>query len=282
MEMRATGSRAGRDDPSIGEGRRTGPPVRTIGDRAATLNAAYADLLRRTERLERSNADLEALGGELAHDLSEGVATIAFFAEALESTLGPDLDEAARHDLDGIRAGVKRAQSLISATLRAAERDGGPERGGPVDTNAVLRDALANLKARREEAGARISAEPLPAVSGHAPELTRLFQNLLANALRFRDPSRPPRIRIGAWRMGRRWRFEIADNGVGIDAGERAAGPEGPEASAEHPGFGLRLCRRIVEAHGGQLRLAPSPGEPGTIASFDLPAVEPSGRRFQR
>lgn len=282
--MRGTGSRAGRDDPSIGERHGAGAAGRGVNDRTATLNAAYADLLRRTERLERSNADLEALGQELAHDLSEGVATIAFFAEALEATLGTDLDEAARHELDGIRAGVNRAQSLISATLRSAGRDPGPDRGRPVDTNAVLDEALANLHVRRKQAGAKISAEPLPPVSGHGPELSRLFQNLLANAIRFRDSSRQLRIRIGARRQERRWRFEIADNGIGIDRDGAALAdpPEGYEAPAEHPGLGLRLCRRIVEANGGRLRLEPAPDGPGTVVSFDLPAVEASGRRLQR
>lgn len=276
--MTDTGEETFRDDPSIGEKRRAaGKPARSPADRTATLRAAHADLVRRTARLERANAELEAFGQALAHDLSEGVATIALFAEALEATVGSDLDEAARRELDGILAGVERTHSLISSALRSVERKAGSDRGRPVNTDAVLRDALANLHARRERSDAKVIAEPLPPVTGDGPELIRLFQNLLANSIRFRDPSRPVQVRVGARREGRRWRFEITDNGLGIDHVGKGSMPgqpsDGSAAAAESHGNGLTICRRIVEAHGGRLRLEPGPERRGTTVSFDLPAV---------
>lgn len=273
--MSDTGAKWGREERAIGR-RTAGAPRRAVADRAATLSAAHAELLRWIERLERSNAELAAFGGALAHDLSEGVATIAFFADALGADLESDLDEEARRHLDGIRDGVERSQALISGALRHAERETGAAPRRPVDTNEVLRDALANLTARREQVGARIVAEPLPLVLGEGPELVRLFQNILANAMGSRDPHRPTRIAIGSRRQGRRWRFEITDDGIGIDDGV-------DEASAEsRRGMGLAICRRIVAAHGGRLRLDPGPGGQGTIVGFDLPAVEAFGRRPDR
>lgn len=263
-----TGEKSERDQRSI-ERRAAAAPARSAAERTATFRAAHADLLRRIERLERSNAELEAFGEALAHDLSEGVATIAFFADALGATLGSALDEEARRQLVGIEAGVERSQALISGALRAAERRGAEP--APVDTNDVLRDALASLRARCDLTGAKVTAEPLPSVSGQRPELIRLFQNILANAIRFRDPGRPPRIRVGARRLGRRWRFEITDNGIGIDHDAADAASAGSQT-----GIGLAICRRIVESHGGRLRLEPGPGRQGTTVGFDLPAVEAS------
>jgi light-regulated signal transduction histidine kinase (bacteriophytochrome) len=274
-----TEARSERDKRSI-DRRKAGAPARSAADRTATLSAAHADLLRRTERLERSNAELEELGRALAHDLSEGVATIAFFAEALAAALGSGIDEHAQRQLEGIQAGVKRSQTLISGALRAAEREAGAPRAA-VDANAVLRAALANLRARRESAGAEVNAEPLPPVSGDEPELIRLFQNVLANAISFRDPGRRPRIRVGARRERRRWRFEITDNGIGIDRNAPSAASRGDRRRSRpgaRRGVGLEVCRRIVEAHGGELRLEPGPGRQGTTVSFDLPAVEASTR----
>lgn len=273
--MSDTGAKRLRDERAI-ERRASGAPRPTPADRTATLRAAHADLLRRVERLERSNVELAAFGPALAHDLSEGVATIALFADALGAHLGPDLDEEARGELDGIRDGVERSQALISGALRMAELEAGAAPRGPVDTDAVLRDALDNLRARREETDVKFSAEPLPPVSGEGPELVRLFQNVLANAIRFRDRRRPMRITVGSRRQGRRWRFEVTDNGTGIDR-------EASQVSAgSQRGLGLAICRRIVEAHGGRLRLEPGPGGRGAIVSFDLPAVEASGSRPDR
>jgi light-regulated signal transduction histidine kinase (bacteriophytochrome) len=279
-----TEARSDREKRSID--RRAAAPARSVADRAGTLNAAHADLMRRVEALERSNGELEALGEALAHDLSEGVATIGFFADALEAALGADIEKPARQQLDGIRAGVERSQALISGALRSAKREAGAGPRRPVDTNAVLHDALANLRARRELAGATVNAEPLPSVSGERSELVRLFQNVIANAIRFRDRRRSPRIRVGTRRQGRRWRFEITDNGIGVDrdAGEvgSRADPPGSASGAVRRGVGLAVCHRIVEAHGGRLRLDPAPDRQGTTVSFDLPAVEASGSRSDR
>jgi light-regulated signal transduction histidine kinase (bacteriophytochrome) len=276
-----TETRSDRDDRSI-DRRAAGAPARSLADRTATLNAAHADLMRRIERLERSNAELEAFGESLAHDLSEGVATIGFFADALAEALGPDIEEPAQRQLDGIRAGVERCQALIGGALRAAGRRAGAERPRPVDANAVLRDALANLRARRELAGATVNAEPLPSVAGQGSELVRLFQNVIANAIRFRDRHRPPRIRVGSRRQGRRWRFEITDNGIGIDDAASGTGLPESGSGAARRGVGLEVCRRIVEAHGGRLRLDPGPDRQGTTVSFDLPAVEATEPRSKR
>jgi light-regulated signal transduction histidine kinase (bacteriophytochrome) len=264
--IRSEGAAGDRAEPAI-ERPVGGGPRRPAPDRTGTLGAAHADLLRRIERLERANAELAAFGAALAHDLAEGVATIAYFADALETTLGSDPD-AARRPLAGIRAGAEHSQELIAGALRTIDGAGDAPLQ-PVDANEVLRDARANLIARLAPVGAKIVAGRLPQVAGQKTELVRLFQNLLANAVSFRDPRRPLQIRVAAAREASRWRFEIADNGVGIGNGA---------SRREPPGIGLAICRRIVAAHGGRLGLETGPDGEGTTVSFDLPAVEGAPR----
>jgi signal transduction histidine kinase len=222
---------------------------------------------------------------ELAHDLSEGIGTISLFTGSLELHLGRDLEPAAARDLAGIRAGLERMSALIAATLEPGAGSALATGHRPVDTNVVLADARANLEARIARAGARIVSEPLPWVLGDATELTRLFQNLLANAVEHRDSERAPKVRVGARPQGAGWLFEVLDNGRGIEPGVAARafdparrGPEGGEGR----GLGLGICARIVAAHGGRIWATARP-EGGTAVSFELPRArrtaipEPSG-----
>ncbi len=219
--------------------------------------------------LERENAELKAFAHVIAHDLAEGLGTIALFADALAVHLADEVDSDAARDLDGIKAGIARMWSLIDGTLEGVSAPPGPRRDDPVDVNLILREAISSVEARVVSTGAAVVAEPLPWVSGDANQLTRLFQNLLANSLKFRDPLRAPRIRISATPQGRRWRFEVADNGTGIapEVAERAFGrrSEGQPDAA----LGLAICRRIVAAHGGKIRAESRP-RGGTKVSFDL------------
>jgi signal transduction histidine kinase len=207
---------------------------------------------------------------EFAHDLSEGLGTIGLFVNALEHHLG-DLDATVRRDLDGIRAGLGRMNELISGKLwTSSERRRGD---GVVDANAVVRDARANVEARVADTGAVIVCDPLPWLRGDAADLTRLFQNLLANAIQHRHPDRVPRIRIGAHRQRCDWLFEVSDNGRGMAGGFAARAFDStvsvPEPAGGRP-LGLGICARIVAAHGGRIWATPR-AEGGTIVRFELP-----------
>jgi signal transduction histidine kinase len=225
--------------------------------------------------LERSNARLEESAQAIAHDLREGLGTIAMFRETLARRLGPGRDPSAARELEGIGAGIERMSSLIDATLESARR-GTVAARRPVATDLALDDALANLAARIAETDAKIVREPLPWTSGDPQELTRLFQNLIANALEHRDPERAPRIRIGARRDGAGWLFEVADNGPGMPPEVSRAFERGEAANGVERRLGLEICARIVAAHGGRAWAARRP-EGGTMVSFTLPG--PTGPR---
>ncbi len=249
--------------------------ARRRAQRLVEAPAAQPPAGDRAPAIDRAADDPAEQARGLAHDLREGLGTIGLFAGALELHLGDDLDPAAARDLDGIRAGLERLNSLITATLGASADSRHADRHGPVDTNVVVREALANLEARTSKTDAQVVCEPLPWVAGDAAGLTRLFQNLIVNAIEYRRPERPPRVRIGARPKGSGWLFEVADNGRGMapELAARAfdsAQPDPAEPYRPSRGLGLGICASIVAAHGGRAWATSRP-EGGTIVSFELP-----------
>lgn len=231
---------------------------------------AKAALALRVLELEREKARLEEASDVLAHDLREGLSTIALFADALELRLASDPDQDVGRDLIGIRAGLARLDSLIDAVLQST--DGAEsERQRPVDVNLVLADAMANLEARIAATQASITWGPLPWTFGDPDALTRLFQNLLSNSLKAGDLRRPLQIRITSARAVTRWRFVISDNGAGIQPDLAKAFQRSNGEMPRRGCLGLAISKRIVNAHGGEIRVERN-REAGTVTSFDLAA----------
>jgi light-regulated signal transduction histidine kinase (bacteriophytochrome) len=127
-----------------------------------------------------------------------------------------------------------------------------------------------------QEARAHIHRDPLPTVSADEDLIAQVFQNLLANALKFRGP-RPCEIRISAARDGADWVVSVRDNGIGFDplAAERIFDVFTRLHRGAYPGtgMGLTLCKRIVERHGGRIWAEATPGE-GAAFSFSLPVAD--------
>lgn len=239
------------------------------------------------EALERSNADLEQFASVASHDLSEPLRMVTSYLGLLRrryrGQLGTDADLFIDHAVDG----ATRMRSLIDDLLAYARVGRGEEgRRAPVDLDASVAATLRSLEATIGDAGAEVQVDPLPEVAGDGPLLGQLFQNLIANALKFRGDRRPV-VRVGARRDPAAWRFEVADNGIGIDPAlsdrifrmfQRGRAGEGYAGT----GIGLAICRRIVERHGGRIWVEPTPGGGATFV-FTIPdapdrAREGSGR----
>lgn len=123
---------------------------------------------------------------------------------------------------------------------------------------SALDDAARNVQSLIEENGARIRRlTPLPVVIGDPVQLTRLFQNLLVNSIRYRGDE-PPRIDIGAEDRGNEWLFSVRDNGIGIEPqyAEKVFGIFKilqPREKSSGSGMGLAICRKIVSRHEGRI-----------------------------
>ncbi|MCM8733321.1 PAS domain S-box protein [Azospirillum sp. A1-3] len=277
-----------------------------------TERCLAADALRRkTLELERSNAELEAFAYVASHDLRQPLRVITSYLTLLERGLGTSLDEEGRECIDFARDGAQRMDRLIVDLLEYSRvgRKAKPFR--PVPLEEPLRLALLNLEVAVQDAGATVTvgiagdgAAPAaagvgmtPTVTGDDNELMRLFQNLIGNAVKYREPGRPPIVRV-AVAADRQdgvavWRIDIRDNGIGIAAEdrERVFGifqRLHRRDEYEGTGVGLAVCKKIVEHHGGRLWVDDLPGDDlrgedgrpcGSLFRMVLPALDGQGER---
>ena len=146
----------------------------------------------------------------------------------------------------------------------------------------ALDEALSNLRARVDECDARIHRGQLPSVQGDRTQLSRLFQNLVGNAIKYRHPARPPFIQISAESQSSDWLFSVKDNGIGIEPEytEKVFGIFKRLHGRDNPGtgMGLAICRKIVTRHGGRIWVESMP-DAGSTFFFTLP-VTPQMNEF--
>jgi PAS domain S-box-containing protein len=248
---------------------------------------AEEELARRTQELTRSNAELEHFAHVASHDLQEPLRMVSSFmgllAERYRGQLDADADEFIGFAIDG----AQRMQRLISGLLdysRVGTR-GRPLR--PTDATTALNDALWNLNLAIQDAGATITSDPLPTVMADHDQLAQVFQNLIANGIKFRG-AEPPHVQISARQtfevsetskvLGTKvWQFSVRDNGIGIAAGDigRIFGIfQRLHSQAEYPGTGIGLatCKKIVERHGGRIWVESEVGQ-GTTFYFTIPVA---------
>ena len=179
---------------------RKGKIIGTFGlsrDITARKQAEEA-LNTKARELARSNKDLEEFAYVASHDLQEPLRMIASYTQLLERRYKDKLDQDAHEFIAYAVDGASRMQVLINDLL-AYSRVG--TRGKPfarVACEEVLARTRSNLKILIEETGAELSHSTLPCVMGDPTQLTQLFQNLLNNAIKFRQKDQPPRIHLSA------------------------------------------------------------------------------------
>jgi signal transduction histidine kinase len=230
-----------------------------IVDELATVESGREQLEEQAHELRRSNAELEQFAYVASHDLQEPLRKIASFCQALQARYHGQLDERADQYIDFAVDGAKRMQTLINDLLAFSRVGRGGREHELVELGAVVAAAQSALAETLESSGGTVLIEELPRIRGDRAQLTSLFQNLIANAVKFRGAD-PPVVRITALRQGAEWQLSCSDNGIGID-------PEYAERiflifqrlhsreTYEGSGIGLALCRKIVEYHGGRIWL---------------------------
>ena len=248
--------------------------------------------------LQRSNKELEQFASAASHDLQEPLRVISGFAQLIEKRYKGKLDEDGDTFMDHIVEGSVRMQLLISDLLGYSRVTTRGRPFGPVDCNEVLQKALANLQTAVDEAGAVITADPLPVFPADEMQLVRLFQNLLGNAVKYRKKEEPPRVHVAVKPIAecgvrnaecgikseirnlkseikKGWLFSVRDNGIGIEARsfERIFEIfQRLHSRGDYPGtgIGLAICKKIVERHGGCIWVESELGK-GSTFFFILP-----------
>jgi signal transduction histidine kinase len=246
-----------------------------LGDLARSFNAMADSLQRSQDELRRTNDELEQFASVTSHDLQAPLVTISMYAGLLERA-DPHDDAQRRRLVDAIRRATEQGRALIRDLLDFA-RTG---RDAPLTEDVVARDALSQALETMAgdvlEAGATITIGDLPVVLAERTGLTRVFQNLIGNAIKFAAPDRHPDVHIGADPDGAQWRIWVRDNGIGMTEADasRVFGPfERVHGEEEFPGtgIGLAVCDRIVAQHGGRMGVTTRLGE-GSEFWFTLPA----------
>ncbi len=199
---------------------------------------------------------------------------VASYTQLLAERYEGQLDEKARKYIAYAVDGAIRMQRLVNDLLTYS-RVG--THGNPIETtdsHSILGEAIRNLATTIEESKAIVTNEELPMVRADASQLVQLFQNLLANAIKFRAENFP-HVHVSARDEGCEWVFSVRDNGIGIDrqyADRIFVIFQRLHTRQEYPGtgIGLAVCKRIVERHGGKIWFESETGK-GSTFFFTVP-----------
>jgi PAS domain S-box-containing protein len=229
------------------------------------------ELRRQTAELERSNAELERFASVVSHDLRQSLTSVTGFLMLLERRHAHDLDDDGRRLLGYALDAGERMRSLLDDLLAYARVGHSNREPQPVDAGELARTVAATVAG---DAGVKVGE--LPVVRARPAELEQLLANLLGNAVKFVAPGRRAEVEVRAARDGSCGRFEVADNGVGVDPrdAERAFGMFARLHGAdEYPGtgIGLAIAQKVVENAGGEIWVSPRDGG-GSVFAFTWPA----------
>jgi PAS domain S-box-containing protein len=261
--------------------------VSVLAGHEMTLDRVLVSMLDITERkraeerlkrildLERSNTELEQFAYVASHDLQEPLRMVSSYVQLLERRYKGQFDKDADEFIAYAVDGVKRMRTLINDLLTYSRVSTRGKAFETVDCRDALEEALANLKFAIEENEGVITYDALPTVTADRVQLVQLFQNLISNSIKFRQPDERPTVHVAAERKGDEWILSVRDNGIGIE-------PQYWEriflifqrlhSRDRYPGtgIGLAVCKRIVERHGGRIWARSAPGS-GTTFFFTIP-----------
>ena len=240
---------------------------------AARMEAQEA-LHRANHDLQESNRNLELFASVASHDLQEPLHTITSYTELLARRYGDRLDAKGEQYIDFIIDGTKQMHAMINDLLEYSRVSTRAKAFAPVELNAVVEQAVKRLRQTIEETGATVEHAELPQIEADDRQLGQLFQNLLANGLKFRKSDVAPLIRITCQASEGKWLIGVHDNGIGIEERFYEKIFEifrrlHTRQEYEGTGIGLAICKRIVEHHGGRIWVQSVVGE-GTSFYFTL------------
>ena len=242
----------------------------------------YLDLYRQREQilslnatLRQSNEELERFAYVCSHDMQEPVRMMNTYAGFLAEDAVDQLDDNNQRYVRYIRDNAVRMQKMIRDILTFSRVGREEIKLETVDCQEILDEVLQEFEDVIATKDARVTSGALPVIESSTTLVRVLLQNLIGNALKFQDGKKPPEIAVSARREGSMWRFDIKDNGIGIDPAfsdriftifQRLHRTE------DYPGTGIGLstCRKFARLCGGDITFASRPGE-GTTFTFTMP-----------
>jgi len=226
-----------------------------LGTRFRTLNN---ELRNYVNKLESSNKELEQYAYVVSHDLRAPVRMVNSYTQLLSKKMGDKLDDKGKTYIDFIQEGSKRMDDMIKQLLSYAtlSKKLDKETYNEVDLSSQVKMAMANLSQKIETVAPTIELGNLPTVKFRGSSLVTVFQNLLDNAIKYKQKDEALKIEINANELKDFWQVAVKDNGKGIDLEEKEkvfemffrAGNE-----KDSIGIGLASCKRIIEHGGGSI-----------------------------
>lgn len=270
--------------------------VRDEKDQPVMMQGIMVDITERKQaeavlalyavQLERSNRELQDFAYIASHDLQEPLRKIQAFGERLEVKFGEALAPDGMDYLRRMLSSAVRMQSLINDLLAYSRVTTKAQPFESVDLSQVISEVIADLEERIKETGGKVETETLPTITGDPVQMQQLFQNLIANALKFHQPETPPQVKVYANIMhapnspgSKIVQICVEDNGIGFDEKylDRIFQPFQRLNSREEyqgSGIGLAICRKIVLRHNGDLTASSTPGK-GSTFIITLPVKQP-------
>ncbi|OIN61037.1 sensor histidine kinase [Arsenicibacter rosenii] len=245
--------------------------------------------------LHRSNDDLMHFAYVASHDLQEPLRKVQTFGDVLMTQYAPALDEYGVDVVRRMQAAARRMQNLIQDLLTYSRLTPKQHDFKRIDLNKLVHSVLDDLEMMPRFSETTFEVGTLPVVFGHPVQLGQLFQNLIANALKFAGKDKPPVIHIKSrpadperdqlaadHTPGQWFAIDFSDNGIGFDEQylerifqlfQRLHGANQYAGT----GMGLAICKKVVELHGGTITARSQPGQGATFtacfpASFQLTA----------
>lgn len=233
------------------------------------------ELKRQKEELASSNAELEQFAYVASHDLQEPLRMVASYVQLLAKRYQGKLDQDADDFIHYAVDGSQRMQNLINDLLVFSRVGTKGKELKPVDFEVVLQHVLTNLQHAIQESNSLVTHDPMPTLMADSTQMVQLFQNLVGNAIKFRDDKRAPVIHIGIKQQGNEWLFTVHDNGIGFDPKYRDRiflifQRLHNKTKYQGTGIGLSICKKIVERHGGKIWVESEAGS-STTFYFTLP-----------
>ncbi|MEC4982823.1 MAG: PAS domain S-box protein [Oscillatoria sp. PMC 1068.18] len=218
--------------------------------------------------LQRSNRELQDFAFIASHDLQEPLRKIQAFGSRLQKKYGETLNPQAEDYLKRMVNAGQRMQVLIEDLLTFSRLTTRIRPFEPIELNSIITEVLSDLEATIEQTKSKVEVGNLPTIEADSLQMRQLFQNLIANALKFQEPNTLPLVKIYSVSPPNEetLKFVVEDNGIGFEEKylERIFSPfQRLHSRSEYPGtgMGLAICRKIVELHQGKITAQSSLGE---------------------
>ncbi len=235
----------------------------------------------RTHELEIVNKKLEFHSNEIeqftyitSHDLQEPLRTLTNYTNLFLEDYAGKLDEDGNKYIEFIHGSATRMSMLVKGLVEYSIL-GKESEISSVDCNTIVIEVISDMSTTINESKTSVKIQELPVITGHATELRLLFQNLISNAIKFRNMKVVPEVKISVVNLKNEWVFSIEDNGIGIEEKAREKifimfQRIHTRSEYEGTGIGLAHCKKIVKMHGGKIWVESTPGA-GSTFLFTIP-----------